>query len=287
MQAVTLMLPPSRSRESIRPSLLLFATLLVNAPLAAQSWQPDPNAQRLAWGTANVVLQSDTTEGLTIYAATSKVMKHSVPQRSFAARFDPDSVVDWLAYAQRLLEPSKGPSVPKARLQTPALLATDSSTIVIDRAAEGSKWSNTVSLVFTAPDNKSGWSIATRPEETRAFLTALQRSAAVSFYLPDADSVFAPNPADTLVCPRPLAVPKIHYPSRRQAAGQQGDVWLTYVVRADSTVDPASIRVLVSDGADFTEAAAKAVTSVRYQPAQSSSGPRDARAFQRISFLLR
>lgn len=267
------------------PAYALFG-LLFTTILAAQSTLPDPNAKRIAWGTANVVLRSDTASGLYVYAATSKVVKHSVPTRSFAARFDPDSVIAWAGYARKLLQAPKPPSAPNARLQTPRLWAIDQSSIIFDRAAEGNKWSSTVRLVFSAPDSQASWSIATRAGEAAVFLATLERSSSASFYLPANDTLFTPNPADTTICPRPLTIPVIQYPRTRQAAGQQGDVWLTFVVRADSTVDPASIRVLISDGADFTQSAAQAVTSVRYQPATGPHGPIDAHVFQRVTFLL-
>lgn len=117
----------------LRP-LLLGTALLLPQLLSAQDWRTDPNARRLAWGNANVVLRSDSVQGVQIWANTSRVMDHSVPQRSFAARFDPDSVIGWLAYADRLLEANKPPRDDKARLQTPMLTAIDGSQGVPDPA---------------------------------------------------------------------------------------------------------------------------------------------------------
>jgi TonB family protein len=271
----------------IRPLLSAGTLLLLPAILAVQEWKTDPNARRLAWGNANVVMRSDTASGLQIWASTSRVLHPDTPSRSFAARFDPDSIMGWLAYANRLLEASTKPTDPKAKLQTPSLRGLDGSQIYLIRGQKDGKWAPRVSVVFAASEAISPWSVLANKSATRDFLEDLFIMTTKSFYRPEIKSaLYEPNPADTMTCPRPLSQPRLSYPANRQYNGQMGDVWLTFVVRADSTIDPTSVTVLVSDGVEFTASAVRAVKSVRYQPVTRNGQPVDALAFQRVSFLL-
>jgi hypothetical protein len=267
--------------------LVVLLSALVSQLAAAQGWVTDPNAQRLAWGTSNVVLQSDTATGVQLWAVTSQVLRHDTPRRAFAARFDPDSVVIWLATAEKLLEGARPPKDPTTSLQTPILFALDSSQLSLQRYQENGGWSSHVRIAFTAPDGNAPWAISAEVRETSAFLKALFRSAALSSYRPDVNQPLAPNPADTSTCPSALTQPVVNYPAARVRAGSAGEVWLTYVVRTDSTVDRTSVRVLFSDGVEFTAAAVRAITSVRYRPATRAGEPHDALAYQRVSFVLK
>jgi TonB family protein len=261
---------------------------MVTQAAAAQTWKVDPDAKRLAWGTANVVLRSDTASGVQIWAATSRVRDGSIPTRNFAARFDPDSVVVWLAYARELVNATTTPVDSKARLMTPALRATDGSVIVLERKQKKKKkWASQISVIFAAREAQSTWSILAEKDATQDFLRSLFQTASRSFYQPGVLALLEPNPADSASCPRPLSMPSLLYPPALQAAGTSGDVWLTFVVKADSTVDPASVQVLVSDSPEFTASAVKAITSVRYLPVTRQGANVDALAFQRVSFLLR
>ncbi len=268
---------------------ILLIGLLLAAPAAAtaQGWQPDPNARRIAWGTANLVLRSDAAAGLLLWAGTSQALVENLPRRDFAARFEPDSVVNWLAYAQRVVSPPKGPTGEQTRLRTPDLLSIGGSSLALAREREGERWGDRVYVLFAGPEGNHPWSIAARPREAKEFLTSLFKAAGESSYDASVATLYAPNPVDSLTCPWPLGERPVDYPSIWARAGHGGDVWLTFVVKADSTVDPESVRVLVTDGVELTAAAVRAVTSVRYRPAQSHGSPRDALAFQRVSFIMK
>lgn len=268
-------------------AILVVALLLAPSPAASQAWKPDPNARRIAWGTSNLVIRSDTTAGLLVWAATSQALRRDLPHRSFAARFEPDSVVGWLAYGQKVLAPGRPPSSPEARLQTPDLAAIGGSHLSLVREQEGGQWSSRVYILFTGRDGKSPWSILATTKEATTFLRTLFEAAGQSSYDPIAYSLYAPNPLDSLTAPRWLKEPVVQYPSAWSRDGQGGEVWLTFVIKPDSTVDRGSIRVLVTDGVELTAAAVRAVTSVRYWPAQSQGIPREALVFQVVSFRMR
>jgi TonB family protein len=64
--------------------------------------------------------------------------------------------------------------------------------------------------------------------------------------------------------PHTLRVP---YPEQARAGRVEGEVLLAFVVRPDSTVDQASVRVLKSDHAVFTQVVLAHVDRFRYVPA--------------------
>jgi hypothetical protein len=269
--------------RALRPVLLLL--LLTPALLPAQTWVSDTLSLRLAWGTANVLVQRDSSRGVKVWAVTSRVIRDT-PTRNFAASFDPDSAVLWLAYADKVVNftgrPSDSASV---RLQTPVLRATDGSELLIVRRRDGKKWDAHPQLFLIGPKGLSPWYIESNRKEMQQFLTLMFRQAGASAFRPTLDTLpTEPNPIDPVSCPTLLVAGKAEYPAALQN-GPGGEVWLTYVVRADGTADPNSFHVALSDAPEFTRAAVYAVMQSRFRPAQQGAVPIDARVHQRAVFL--
>src|SRR5207244_11523854 len=86
--------------SSTPPSALLLGLLLGLRATAgsAQNRIPDSTITRLAWGTINVLIRADTTNGLLVWAETAPIAYQGT-QQSFAASFNPQDMDPWLKLA--------------------------------------------------------------------------------------------------------------------------------------------------------------------------------------------
>lgn len=269
----------------VRASVLLLAFA---APLAAQHWVDDPAAERLAWGTANLVVRSDTLRGVQLWAATSRTVRDTVESRSYVASFDPDSVLAWLDYARQLA--GRTPPAPEpgaTHLRTPPLRAGGGGQLFLDRARGKGDWAPEVQLFLVGPGLRHPWYIVVPINETGRLLALLFRRAGASQYQParwaEED---APDLVDSTTAPRMLTPVQLFYPAALLRARIPGEVWLTFVIRADSTPDPESYRVLFSDSPEFTRSAVQALDRVRFQPLEYRGQLVARRVFQRVTFLV-
>ncbi|MDI5919978.1 TonB family protein [Halomonas sp. LR5S13] len=99
---------------------------------------------------------------------------------------------------------------------------------------------------------------------------------------PDAGAPEVGEPVDVGQAAPTERVPP-QYPARAQRRGLEGHVELEFVIRADGSVDPSSVRVLSARPRNvFDKAARQAVAQWRFAPAD---GQRRAR--QRLAFQLR
>lgn len=63
------------------------------------------------------------------------------------------------------------------------------------------------------------------------------------------------------------------YPAFLRDAGLGGRVQLAFVVRADGSVDPTSVRVLSEERDGLGDAARKAITEIRFKPGKKNGEP--------------
>ena len=271
-------------------SLTVAALLLpLAAPLAAQHWVDDPAAERLAWGPATVVVRSDTLRGVQLWAMTSRTVRDTVPRRSFSAGFDPDSVLAWLDYARQLAgRTPPAPDPGATHLRTPPLRSTGGSQLFLDRARGKGDWAPEVQLFLVGPELRNPWYIVVPIHETGRLLATLFRRAGASQYQPTLFSQTAePSLLDSTTAARVLTPVRLEYPAVHSRAGIPGEVWLTFVIRPDSTADPESYEVLFSDSPEFTRAAVRALDRARFQPLELRGERVAGRVFQRVTFLVR
>ncbi len=86
------------------------------------------------------------------------------------------------------------------------------------------------------------------------------------------DTVFKEFQVDRPVSPLPGS-PGPLYPPAAKARGEEGTVLVQFVVRADSTMDPASIRVIGATNDEFTDAVRAALPRMRFRAAELNGKP--------------
>jgi len=262
--------------------------LVVLAPRAlAQQLVPDSTIARLAWGSVNVLVQSDTANGVLVWAETSS-LTYSPKDLSFTASFNPDSVDSWLTFANAVVAAANTPSSTAVALETPPLFARDSSCMVLLRRRKDQKWEPHTTILLLDRDRKQPWYIDVGHDNAMELLQLLFRQAGHSRQKPDTSHVHDVNPLARYFGPVPLDEgPVLTYPIPLRLRRVSGEVWMEYVIREDGTVDPTTFQVLLSDHRQFTAAAIDAVRRARYLPARIGGKPVAARVHQRFTFRIR
>jgi TonB family protein len=258
------------------------------APAAAQRWQPASSATRFAWGTVNVLVLADSTTGTRLWAFTSSLGYDGRPLQ-FVGSFDPDRLSPWLDLAYAVVARTP-PAVPDSipALQSPPVTSTDGSQLVVLRGRDKGRWAKRARILLIGPTGRHPWSIDASLDEADAFLKALYHQAFESRLQPDSTAVPEANPMAGGTCPWPLpGNPALVYPYRSQRMGQAGEVWMSFVVQADGTVDGESFRALLFDDPAFADAAYDALKDFRFQPGTLHGQPTAMRVFQRVSFKTR
>jgi hypothetical protein len=263
-------------------ALLAFALAAWQQSAIAQTWAVDPAVERIAWGPVNVLVRADSCNGVHLWAQSSKLGYTGSPI-AYVAAFDPDLLNPWLDRANFVLtfqSPPAGDSV--LALQTPPLIAFDSSRLVLGRRSHKGKWAKQVTLLFLDPAGAHPWSIETTLDEADDFLQVLWAQGLRSGVCPDTTSPLEANPIAEGTCPVPLGNPHPLFPEH--LVGLSGEVWMTFVVQADGRPDPTSFRAVLFDNSAFADAAFEALRHARYRPATRLGKPVPMRVATRVTF---
>jgi TonB family protein len=261
--------------------------VLLAPPAFAQQLTPDTTIARLAWGSVNVLVQSDTVNGVLFWAETSNLTQTTKDLR-FAASFDPQVVEPWLNFANLVVTSTKSPRDSDVALATPELVARDSSRIVLLRRRKKDRWDPHTEILLLDRDQKVAWYIDVPPDGAGQLVQVLFRQSGHSRQRPDTSGIHDANPIEPRSCPQQLGRgPVLHYPEMLRRIGVSGEVWLDFVIRGDGTADPKSFHVVLSDHPDFAESAIDAVRHAHYRPAQLGGAPVAARVHQRFTFRIR
>jgi len=269
---------------SLQDALLSLALLGCPIRAAAQRLGRDSSVSRLDWVSVNVLVHADSFGGVHVWALTS-LIHHVGLEQSFLAYFDPARVLPWVDRASHLIHDQSSPPAEAEALQTPPLTAWDSSIVVLRRRRQGSHWEQDVRLYFLHPATGASWYVSLNLERAQEFLQALFVQALAAQQFPPVASAPGPSPADTLSYPQELAGnPDPVYPGGLDRVGLVGEVWLSFVVLPDGSVDRDSFLVYLADHPAFAQAAAEALVLARFRPGRYAGRPIAVRTFERIYF---
>lgn len=271
-----------------RTTFLVTILIALVAPTGlAQNWHPDSTITRLAWGTVNVLVQADTANGLLVWAETSPIA-YQRSQQSFAASFSPDSLDSWLNLAHLVVTTTVPPDDSATALATPPLVARDGSHLFVLRRRKKGKWESHAEILLSDRAEQHPWYIDADGDNARAFVEALWLQGGRSRQRPAPALVHDANPLDPSSCPQALpGTLVLRYPEMLRRRWQMGEVWMSFVVQSDGTVDTASFRVLLSDDPVFATTVIKALRRARYKPAVVGGVPTSAHVHQRFIFRIR
>lgn len=253
---------------------VLLCLLLLGIPgyLTAQAWAPDTTFRRLDWGTVNLLVGADTLCGVSLWAETSS-LHYTGTKREYISSFNPTVVLPWLDRASALLSTEVPPSANSVGLETPPLIARDSSRLVLVRGRDKARWSRRVRLLFLPAHGGAPWTIRASREQMREFLKLFFSRAVRSRYVPDSARPRQNNPLeavseDSAMDSPPVLIsrPPLDFPATLPGRPQEDEVWLQFLLRKDGTPDPDSFVALLYHDRAFVEAAVRCLSQARYSP---------------------
>jgi TonB family protein len=135
----------------------------------------------------------------------------------------------------------------------------------------------------------AAWTIAASATDLLALLTSLdavaERSAFDTTALAgDSMGIYLAEQLDSP--PQPMGDPHVRYPDAARAHSREGRVWLEYVIDTSGAILAESMRVLMSDGDEFSRAILEAVPRIRYTPGRRRGTPVRTLVWAPVTFQL-
>ena len=228
-----------------------------------------PDVRRVRWPAANLLVYREASGAVVVWFATN--MHATVAGRSarqeVKSTFLPEDVRVWIFLTRQLLE-LDGPPVPgdtASTVMSGALRATDGGALVAGRRRKKSSLESTVRLVISPKDRERALLFELKPDQVVQLVAAMDSAAIGSVYRPGTDSVSEWSGTQVWMREGMHGVPQ--YPGHLQARGIEGEVWLTFVVEADGSVDMESLRTWLSDHPSFERSVHDYLRGTRYIPA--------------------
>ncbi|MFI5235072.1 MAG: energy transducer TonB [Gemmatimonadales bacterium] len=264
----------------MRASTLVLMVCLAFAGCAVA---PPPNSEsarsfgELNLAALDVLIIPDSSQGVRILLIPAMRTRDGTALPPFDADFDPARVTTWLNAADAVARaPARVKDSAARTLQTPGLVARDSSILLLRRDRNGSQWTTLTTLVFLGPRGGQGLRIGLWPAEVRQLISELFRAQAES----RVDTMIAAPVSAGVVPEAELGEPpapilgSVHvgYPESARLMRQPGRVRLSFVVDTVGRVEPASVRVISATDLIFAPNAIHAVLNEQFRPGRMKDG---------------
>lgn len=265
---------------------LLALSLLVCAPAAAQQEIAD-GVSRLAWGSVNVLVMSDTSRGVVVWGVpTARPEKWTKYEHEFVSSFKPEEVGPWVLSVRKLLG-AEAPDPGESRDMVPSkpLWGRDSTVIQVMRKRKGARWDKEIIVYFGHHSGQNPLAVVSDEKEVQAFIRTMVEALPGSRYNVGnshgpIDVLLGMEASGEVTYPRALPDnPHLHF-----EAGREGDVWVEFVVRPDGTPDMSTFRVLLTDMPSLVQRVEMAVSVSKFEPARINGTPVAARLYYRYYF---
>jgi TonB family protein len=256
---------------------LVVAFLLLAVPGSSDGQgRADPPA-RVTWPLIDFLVLGDSTHGVQLFASPNlssaqgrtqsqavTIILQPVPTRLWASGVA--AVVESIA---RLPLPNRAPFVTLALTGNRGrawLRISLGATATAEAPFDFEIFDSARASPATDP---LSWSVPASAPEVLGLLTALDAvaehsafdSTAAAF---DTTRTYLAEQLDSL--PRPTGDPHIQYPTAARARRGEGRVWVEFVIDTSGAIQGETVRVLLSDGAEFSQAALDALATLHYTP---------------------
>jgi TonB family protein len=240
----------------------------------------------------DVLLLDDSTYGFTLFLSRSLNAKRAPHTVDVLLGLDPVPVLQWMRSSRAILDSAQAGQLSDTVLHgtfaLPALRGRDSIFIVY---APKSHRDQRYYLAVLGPP-PGGMRVFTTTDELERLLFALDSVATINARRPPAPALDTRG-SDTVVArgaalsgPALEWAPTLQYPETAQRAGKQGRVLFDAVLDTTGHVEPSTVRVLLSDGADFEASARVVLAGAVFRPARFGGRAVRARIFQPFTFRI-
>lgn len=259
------------------------------APPAPPAQGRDPGIL-FSWGTINVALAPDSTDGLRLLSATTPRAGPAVVQQSFEADFIPDSASRWALAAESLLAhpPDTGVAA------THPLIGRWGSGILMALRRERAGGEVERYLLLFRARGTDPFRITLTSDAAGEFARGMRDEAAQAGWSPKPPPVDSTARVTTSAgapavrrTPRFLRGPMLTYPEGLRLQGITGVVWAQFIVDSTGRPEVSTLRVLYSNSPDFSMAVRRWAEAAQFEPASIDGHPRAALVELPFTFTLR
>ena len=274
----------------------LAACILAVPGLSDAQTQADLPA-RVAWPLIEFLVFGDSTHGLQLLASPSlKSAQGRSASQALAITLRPLPTRVWAAGVAAVVESiARLPQRDRTPFATLALTGNLGRAWL--RVSLGSEESADTPFDMELSDSTgvpgasepAAWTVAASATDILALLTVLDAVAGRSAFdsaaaAGDSSPVYLAEQLDTL--PQPGGDPQLEYPPEARSDGREGRVWMEYVVDTSGAILAETVRVLMSDGDEFSRAVLAAVPKIHYAPGRRRGAPVRTLVWAPVTFQL-
>jgi TonB family protein len=221
------------------------------------------------------LLLDHSTYGFTLFISPNLDAKPTPSTRDEWLALDPVLVIQWLHFARAVLDSARSGSITDTSLHGPLPLTAgggrDSLYVIYDPRARGER-RYSIALLGPPPHRMR---VFTTPSELDRLVSVLDSVATLNARRPRPRALEAlPDsirivPTSAQAPPALLWSPALVYPRAAWTQGRQGRVFVEFVLDTTGRVDLGTLKVLLSDGADFEASARAVLARAEYRPARA------------------
>jgi hypothetical protein len=268
-------------------SVTLCLIVAVFSPAALTAQSGIPGLHRIRWLLLDIVILPDSSSGLLFLVAPNP---RAVQWSKLAATpvvsmgIDPITALQWATVARTLLaDPSNGAA--GARTVAPPLRTPHGPAFVL-LAKNPKKSPPGEALIFLVSDSASHtqWKTFASAAQLDTLLTVIEGVARErqATWNPGSTSPASDDSVDVPV--QVVFQPEPKFPGTLAWKGREGRVWMMYAIDSTGRSVTGSLRPLLSDDSQFTQAAIDALVHSKFKPALRHGRPVRQRVFQVIQF---
>jgi hypothetical protein len=255
----------------MRSIAIAFVALAV-AQHAARAQDPWPEPISAPWPLADLALQPGGDGAILLLAYPNPITAQSDTADTYLTlNLAPVQLRAWVPRARQFVDSVlKGP---RDINDQPAglTLPTDAGTGRLTLAHQpNTRPTSRFLLVIIPPPPGHGWSVRGGEETARRFLAALDSALVRGSMMTPPDPLALPENCTDMAMPTVTQRPRMTLPTLKRLGGR---VVLEFVVDTSGTPMPASVRVLLSSGPEYTREAQREFSTLHYAPGQCNGHP--------------
>jgi hypothetical protein len=274
--------------------LLLFSLQTAGAQV------PGEPPRRVAWPLIDFVVVGDSTHGVQLLASpnlASQQGRERDRSQSMIITLAPEPTRRWAAGVAAMLDSVA--TVPRRKRKPFVTLALTGNFghahlrfIMAAKAGGPTPFELEVYDSSMVGDSARtvAWSVPTSGRDLISLLTALdavsERSALDSASRPSRSAqVYQVGQVDRR--PKLIGAPRLEYPVGALERHREGRVWMAFVIDTAGAVQSGTVRVIMSDGEEFTKAALASLARSRFAPGIRHGSPVSTFVWMPFAFSIR
>jgi hypothetical protein len=283
-----------------RIAVLLAGAILAGAGRVSSQVTPLPAESLLSvhviWPLVDFVVEGDSVSGVELMASPNLATKQGGIGELDHLRFEAILVRQWtglIRHAVDSLDHSGG--LRMLSLISPVLPAKTKGAYIGLGYDPGARPGERFFFLLDDSVTHKAWRVGVAVRDLDGLLAAMEGAAqrgavqtrvAAHLFTPITGDSVIKGDAPQVTPPRLISHPTWAYPPEAVRSRREGRVWMEFVIDTLGQVELQSVRVVLSDGDDFTRSVRDLLPHLRYQPGRVFGKAVRVEVFQQMNFLM-